>query len=145
IKVLFKNVLNYWGLNVFYQFCQWQGCSIHPRFRTQKIADVPHPDHPLRQDEREIASAIATVRRAMSACSRSTIRPSIETTPLPLFSGWSNAAIILRACSTSVSDGEKALLQGSIWLGCINVLPSKPSSMPCAHSFAKPSALPMSL
>ena len=41
-----------------------------------------------------IASAIATVRRAISACMRSTMRPSICTTPLPLFSGRSNAAII---------------------------------------------------
>ena len=34
-----------------------------------------------------IASAIATVRRAISACSRSTMRPSIWMTPLSLFSG----------------------------------------------------------
>jgi len=64
-----------------------------------------------------IAAAIATVRRAISACKRSTIRPSIDTTPLPLFSGRSKAAIILRACSTSACEGEKALLHGSIWLG----------------------------
>ena len=42
-----------------------------------------------------IACAIATVRRAMSACRRSTMRPSSATTPLPLFSGSSKAAIIL--------------------------------------------------
>src|SRR5215510_13043017 len=75
------------------------------------------PAHPPPHDEREIASAIATVRRAMSACSRSTMRPSIETTPLPLFSGRSNAVIILRACWTSAGDGENAVLHGSIWLG----------------------------
>ena len=92
-----------------------------------------------------IASAIATVRRAMSACRRSTMRPSIDTTPLLLFSGRSKAAIILRACATSSGDGENAVLQGAIWLGWISVLPSKPSSTPCAHSAAKPSALPMSL
>jgi hypothetical protein len=34
-----------------------------------------------------IASAIATVRRAISACSRSTMRPSIWMTPLLAFSG----------------------------------------------------------
>src|SRR3989442_8265969 len=64
-----------------------------------------------------IASAIATVRRAISACRRSTMRPSIATTPLSLFSGRSNAAIIFVACVTSSALGENAALQGPIWFG----------------------------
>ncbi len=92
-----------------------------------------------------IASAIATVRRAMSACRRSTMRPSSCTTPLPLFSGRSKAAMIFLACATSSSPGEKVTLQGPIWFGWMSVLPSKPISRACAHSCAKPSALPRSL
>src|SRR5579871_5203574 len=64
-----------------------------------------------------MASAIATVRRAISACRRSTMRPSSWITPLPRFSGSSKAAMILCACATSSAEGEKAALQGSIWLG----------------------------
>ena len=62
-----------------------------------------------------MASAIATVRRAISACSSSTILPSTVMAPLPAFSGSSKAEMILRANSISSADGEKALLQGAIW------------------------------
>ena len=40
------------------------------------------------------------------------MRPSSWTTPLSLFSGRSNAAMILLACATSSALGEKAALQG---------------------------------
>src|SRR5262249_34323057 len=53
-----------------------------------------------------IASASATVRRAISACSSSTIRPSTVITPFPAFSGCAKAATIFLACATSVSAGE---------------------------------------
>ena len=92
-----------------------------------------------------IASAIATVRRAMSACSRSTMRPSIWMTPLLTFSGRSKAAMIFRAHATSSGAGENASLQGAICCGWISVLPSKPRSRACRHSAAKPSVLPSSL
>ena len=46
-----------------------------------------------------------------------TLRPSIETTPLDLFSGRSNAAIMVRAHVTSSAVGENAVLHGAIWLG----------------------------
>ena len=59
-----------------------------------------------------MASAMATVRRAMSACMISTMRPSSWTTPLPLFSGRSKAAMILRAQTISASDGEKTPVAG---------------------------------
>src|SRR5688572_6210458 len=52
-----------------------------------------------------ITSAIATVRRAISACMISTMRPSTVMTPLPLCSGRSKAAMILRAHATSASGG----------------------------------------
>src|SRR5665213_3587891 len=42
-----------------------------------------------------IASANATVLRAISACRSSTMRPSSAMAPLPLFSGRSKAAMIL--------------------------------------------------
>ena len=61
-----------------------------------------------------IASAIAIVRLAMSACSRSTIRPSIWIAPREAFSGCSNAAMILRASATSSAGGVKIALQASI-------------------------------
>src|SRR5512144_2592423 len=64
-----------------------------------------------------IARAIATVRRAISACSRSTMRPSSWTTPLSLFSGRLKAAMIFLACATSSLLGEKAALHGPIWFG----------------------------
>ena len=92
-----------------------------------------------------IASAIAIVRLAMSACSRSTIRPSSWIAPREAFSGRSNAAMILRACATSSAGGVKIALQASIWPGWISVLPSKPRSRPCAHSWPKPSTLLKSL
>ena len=57
-----------------------------------------------------IASAMATVRRAISACSSSTIRPSTVITPLPSFSGSANAAMILRAKATSASGGANTSL-----------------------------------
>src|SRR6202048_1603684 len=92
-----------------------------------------------------IAAWIATVRRAMSACRRSTMRPSSCTTPLSLFSGRSKAAMIFFAWATSSSLGEKAALQGSIWRGWMRVLPSKPLSPASAHSRAKPCASARSL
>ena len=73
------------------------------------------------------------------------MRPSICTTPLSLFSGRSNAALILRACATSSASGVNAALHGPIWFGWISVLPSKPMSRACSHSLAKPSASPMLL
>src|SRR5271154_3696350 len=54
-----------------------------------------------------MASASATVWRAISSCRSSTIRPSSEIAPLPLFSGLSNAAMIFRAASISSTDGAK--------------------------------------
>src|SRR6478735_8538362 len=91
------------------------------------------------------ASAIATTCRAISACSRSTMRPSIWITPLPAFSGTSKAAMIFRAQATSSGAGENAALQGEICCGWISVLPSKPRSRACRHSVAKPSRSPSSL
>ena len=64
-----------------------------------------------------IASAIAMVRRAMSACSRSTMPPSSWIAPREAFSGRSNAAMIFRAWATSSSGGVKIALQASIWPG----------------------------
>ncbi|MGY4300367.1 hypothetical protein ACVWXN_008462 [Bradyrhizobium sp. i1.4.4] len=92
-----------------------------------------------------IASAISIVRRAMSACRRSTIAPSSRIAPRETFSGSSNAAMIFRARATSSSGGVKIALQASICDGWISVLPSKPRSRPCAHSVAKPSEFAMSL
>ena len=92
-----------------------------------------------------IASDIAIVRLAMSACSRSTIWPSSEIAPRAAFSGRSNAAMILRAWATSSAGGVKIALQASIWPGWIRVLPSKPRSRPCVHSWPKPSTLLKSL
>ena len=51
----------------------------------------------------------------------------------------------IRALSTSPAVGENAALHGSIWLGWIRVLPSKPNSRASAHSRAKPCVSPMSL
>src|SRR6187200_834009 len=92
------------------------------------------PGFPCQAGAFSIASAISTVRRAISACMRSTMRPSICTTPLSWFSGRSNAAMVLRACATSSTVGENAALQGPTWFGWISVLPSKPMSRACAHS-----------
>ena len=92
-----------------------------------------------------MASAMATVCRAISACSNSTIRPSCLIAPLPLFSGSSKAAISLRAASTSADEGANTALHGSIWLGWISVLPSKPKARACVHVALKPSAFWMSL
>src|SRR5436190_4565113 len=92
-----------------------------------------------------IACAIATVRRAMSACNRSIMRPSSCTAPLSLFSGNSNAAMMSFACATSSALGENAVLHGLIWFGWMSVLPSNPMSHACAHSRAKPSASARSL
>ena len=64
-----------------------------------------------------IASAIAMVRLAISACNRSTIRPSSWIAPREAFSGRSKAAMILRASATSSAGGVKIALQASIWLG----------------------------
>src|SRR5215831_14741997 len=89
------------------------GQELDARFRGHEREGAASYEDP----RASIASAIATVRRAISACMRSTMRPSICTTPLFLFAGRSNAAIIWRACATSSSDGENAALQGSIWLG----------------------------
>ena len=55
------------------------------------------------------------------------------------------AAIMVRAHFTSSSDGVNTVLHGAIWLGWIRVLPSKPMSRPCSHSFTKPSASPILL
>jgi hypothetical protein len=60
------------------------------------------------------------------------------------FSGRSKAAMMVRAQATSLSAGEKAALQGAIWLGWISVLPSKPMSRASAHSRAKPASSPIS-
>src|SRR5262249_50165443 len=87
-----------------------------------------------------IASAMATVRRAISACSSSAMRPSMVITPLPLCSGRSNAAMILRANATSAPGGANTSLATAIWSGWISVLPSKPRTRPCRHSRRKPSA-----
>ena len=64
-----------------------------------------------------MASASATVSRAISACSSSTMRPSSAMAPLPLFSGRSNAAMILRAAAISYGDGANTVLHGSICEG----------------------------
>jgi hypothetical protein len=56
--------------------------------------------------------------------------PSSWMAPREAFSGLSNAAMILRACSTSSAGGVKMALHASIWLGWISVLPSKPRSRP---------------
>jgi hypothetical protein len=84
--------------------------------RADHSADRQRQARPVRSNGHRpaIACAIATVRRAMSACRRSTMRPSSATTPLPWFSGSSNAAMIAFACATSSAAGEKAVLQGSI-------------------------------
>lgn len=58
-----------------------------------------------------MASAMATVRRAMSAWSRSTILPSTCSAPLEAFSGRSKTSMILRAKTTSASEGAKTSLQ----------------------------------
>ena len=55
------------------------------------------------------------------------------------------AAMILRARAISSAGGVKIALQASIWPGWISVLPSKPRSRPCAHSWPKPSTLLKSL
>ena len=57
-----------------------------------------------------IASAMATVRRAMSAWSRSTILPSTCSAPLEEFSGRSKTSMILRAKTTSASAGRENLV-----------------------------------
>src|SRR5262245_59617772 len=86
-----------------------------------------------------MASAMATVRRAISACSSSTMRPSTVITPLPSFSGRSKAAMILRANATSAAGGANTSLATAIWSGWISVLPSNPRVRPCTHSRRKPS------
>ena len=111
--------------------------DLQDRIPAQELAIAP-AIHPVLA---AIASAIATVRRAMSACRRSTIRPSSWTTPFCAFSGRSKAAMILRASSTSSGVGENAELQGAICRGWISVLPSKPRSRACWHSSAKPSGI----
>ena len=83
---------------------------------------------------------MATVRTAISACSSSTMRPSTVITPLPLLSGCSKAAMILRANATSAAGGANTSLATATWSGWISVLPSKPSARPCTHSRLKPSA-----
>ena len=62
-----------------------------------------------------------------------------------VFRPFDNAAMILRAWATSSAGGVKMALQASIWPGWIRVLPSKPRSRPCAHSWPKPSTLLKSL
>jgi hypothetical protein len=54
-----------------------------------------------------MASAMATVRRPISACRRSTMRPSSCRAPLLAFSGRSKAAMMARARVTSSAEGEK--------------------------------------
>src|SRR5262249_49914131 len=61
-----------------------------------------------------MAAAMARVRRAISACSSSTMRPSTVITPLPWFSGSSRAARILRANATSASCGANTALAVAI-------------------------------
>ena len=64
-----------------------------------------------------MASAMASVRRAISACSSSTILPLRLMTPLPAFSGRAKASMIARAFPTSAAVGANTSLQMSIWLG----------------------------
>lgn len=72
-----------------------------------------------------IASAIAMVRLAISACcNRSTIRPSIRSRRRERFYQLLEAAMILRASAISSAGGVKIALQASIWPGWISVLPS---------------------
>src|SRR5581483_9895683 len=92
-----------------------------------------------------IASPSATVRAAISACMISTILPSREITPFPLFSGSAKASTIFLAAAISSSDGEKIWLHGSIWVGWTRVFPSKPRSRPSSHSRRNPSMSLMSL
>src|SRR5215213_5344280 len=92
-----------------------------------------------KDQRRSIASAMATVRRAISAWSRSTMRPSMATAPRLAFSGRSNRAMIARARSTSSAAGAKIALAGPTWFGWMSVLPSKPRSRACSHSARKPS------
>src|SRR5262249_43907026 len=83
---------------------------------------------------RSMTSAMATVRRAMSACNSSTMRPSTSITPLPVLSGRAKAARILRANATSAAGGANTSLATATWSGWISVLPSKPRRRPCTHS-----------
>src|SRR5262249_5526581 len=85
-----------------------------------------HHDPPILS----IASAMATVRGAISAWRSSTMRPSTLITPLPLASGSANAAMILRAKAISAAGGANTSLAAAIWSGWIKVLPSKPRRRP---------------
>src|ERR1043166_7420658 len=92
-----------------------------------------------------MASASATVSRAISACSRSTMRPSSAMAPLSRFSGNSKAAMILRAASTSSFAGANTSLHGASCDGWISVLPSKPKARAWRQLARNPWASAMSL
>ena len=95
-----------------------------------------HPAHPA------IAWAIATVRLAMSACIRSTMRPSICHHALAGVLRQIERRHDARACVTSAASGEKMVLQGPIWLRMDQGLAVEAEVASLLAFRAKPSAVP---
>ncbi len=92
-----------------------------------------------------MARLTAMMRRALSTCRFSIIRPFTVATPRPEANASSQTATMFLASSSATSVGANARLQGSTCPGWINVLPSKPSCRPCRHSASNPSRSRMSL
>ena len=93
------------------------GERLHPR----KMGRARHksrpspergPSDPLSIARAAMASAMATVRRAMSACRRSTMRPSSWMAPRPAFSGRAKAAMMARARFHLVVRGREDAVGG---------------------------------